>query len=803
MRRVRSTTMLAAVTAAAVGIAVAPGSATAAPPERDTASPGTTTVSARSDAAKAGSKDDLPSPQSEQQRADRQQAIGDVLAGRAKVETRGTSKVTRNKDGRYVQLSQERSDAIFTILSDFGTKTDYTFTGKDENGNPVSLATGGTAGPVHNTIAEPDRLWDGGATDDNSTLWRKDFSPAHYQDMFFGSGQESFKDFYEKQSSGRYSVTGDVSDWVQVPYNESRYGRNAPSSWDTVAANDLEGSGYWAFVQDTVNAWYAKQKAAGQSDAQIKAYLAQFDKWDRYDYDHDGNFDEPDGYIDHFQAIHAGEGEEAGGGDQGADAIWSHRWYAFPTDKGRTGPTGNLNGGTQIGDTGLWVGDYTTEPENGGLGVFAHEFGHDLGLPDLYDTAGGDNGTGFWTLMSGGSWLNHGTEDIGSTPGYMAAWEKYQLGWLDAKVVQYGKGVKGQRLGIAEATSRTAPQGIVVNLPEKQVTTTYPTPASGSKQWFGGNADNLENTLTRDVDLTGTTSPVLSFATSYFTESGYDFAYVDVSADGGQSWESPWKVTGDSKGWQTVTLDLAKYAGKKVTLRFRYSTDGGYTERGIVVDDIALKDGATTLFTSGAENAPEGWTANGWTAVGASETKSYPQAYFLENRQYAGYDTTLRTGPYNFGEPYTQPSWVERFPYQNGLLVSYWDGSQKNNNTAVHPGAGRVLQVDAFSDPVVFPNGKKLGNRRQPFDATFGLERTDAVTFHRQDLVGGQPVTSSVTVPSRQMQATFDDSDPNRYWSALNPWSSVKVAGTGTSVTVTKSQQGGQELVLDIGFRQP
>ena len=63
--------------------------------------------------------------------------------------------------------------------------------------------------------------------------------------------------------------------------------------------------------------------------------------------------------------------------------------------------------------------------------MFAHEFGHDLGLPDLYDTAGGDNGTGFWTLMSGGSWLNHGTDSIGTTPGYMGAWEKLQLGWLD------------------------------------------------------------------------------------------------------------------------------------------------------------------------------------------------------------------------------------------------------------------------------------------------------------------------------------------------------------------------------------
>ncbi len=59
--------------------------------------------------------------------------------------------------------------------------------------------------------------------------------------------------------------------------------------------------------------------------------------WDRYDADSDGNFNEPDGYIDHFQAVHAGEGEEAGAS---ADAIWSHRWYVNGTDYGQTGPGG-------------------------------------------------------------------------------------------------------------------------------------------------------------------------------------------------------------------------------------------------------------------------------------------------------------------------------------------------------------------------------------------------------------------------------------------------------------------------------
>jgi immune inhibitor A len=258
-----------------------------------------------------------------------------------------------------------------------------------------------------------------------------DFNRSHFQNLMFGEG-ESFKDFYLKQSNGRFLAKGDVSDWVTVPYNEARYGHNPVTDADGNPTDGTsEADGYWSYIQDTATAWYNAQVAAGKTTDQIKAYLAQFDKVDRYDYDGDGNFNEPDGYIDHFQAIHAGEGEEAGGGAQGEDAIWSHRWYAYSTDVGQTGPGFNKLGGVQLGASGIWIGDYTTEPENGGLGVFAHEFGHDLGLPDLYDTAGGDNGTAFWTLMSGGSWLNHGTDSIGTTPGYMGAWEKLQLGWLD------------------------------------------------------------------------------------------------------------------------------------------------------------------------------------------------------------------------------------------------------------------------------------------------------------------------------------------------------------------------------------
>ena len=61
---------------------------------------------------------------------------------------------------------------------------------------------------------------------------------------------------------------------------------------------------------------------------EIVTYLKTFDHQDRYDVDADGDFNEPDGFIDHFQIVHAGGDEAASDPQQGTDAIWSHRSFA-------------------------------------------------------------------------------------------------------------------------------------------------------------------------------------------------------------------------------------------------------------------------------------------------------------------------------------------------------------------------------------------------------------------------------------------------------------------------------------------
>ncbi|MFJ6132688.1 immune inhibitor A domain-containing protein [Janibacter terrae] len=766
----RHTHVVSGLAAGALALTLAPLSASA----------GTTAGVAPDDrAASTARPDDLPNPLGDAQRELRRAAVDQLMRGEAKVVTKNGTKVieVKSEDAperhakgtakkpprtKYVQYDVNREASIFTILTDFGDQT--------------LPATGGAPGPVNNSIPEPDR------TENNTTIWDEDFGREHYTDLMFAEGKESFKDFYLKQSNGRFLTKGDVSDWVRVPYNEARYGHN-PVAGDGTS----EADGYWNYIKDTAQAWYDDQKAQGKSDAEIKEYLAQFDVWDRYDFDGDGDFNEPDGYIDHFQAIHAGEGEEAGGGAEGEDAIWSHRWYAFSNNLGKAGPEQNKLGGVPLGDSGIWIGDYTTEPENGGLGVFTHEFGHDLGLPDLYDTAGGDNGTGFWTLMSGGSWLGDGTEDIGSSPGYMGAWEKLQLGWLDVKAMQPGERAKVD-LGPADRDSAKLPQALGVVLPERDVTTDYNTPHSGSYEWWSGSGDDLNNSLTREIDLTGASSASVTAQMATDIETGYDFLYTEVSTDGGSTWTELAADDTENMTWHAETTDLTAYAGDKVLFRWRYQTDGGLAKTGAFIDDITITVDGRAVLTDDVESGDNGWTADGFTRMTGSTTEAVQDYYLAENRVYSGYDENLKTGPYNFGWASSRPDWVERFPYQDGLLVWFANGEYKDNNTSSHPGGGLALPVDARPSPVTFENGRLLGNRRQPFDATFGKQRTDAVTFHNNGI--------AETVPSSKGIATFDDSDPDRYWSADNPWSSTKVAGSGTRITV--KAQHGDEMKLDV-----
>ncbi|CAM5637469.1 M6 family metalloprotease domain-containing protein OS=Streptomyces tendae OX=1932 GN=GUR47_07820 PE=4 SV=1 [Streptomyces tendae] len=695
---------------------------------------------------------DLKGPLSDTQAAQREEALKQVISGDASVKKKDGSNVVQLKskkgDAKYVELGREKTDKIFTILVEFGDKVDSRY--------------GGTPGPLHNQIAKPNRKTD------NSTAWQEDYDQEHFQDLYFGSGKgvNSVKTYYEKQSSGRYSVDGEVSDWVKVPYNEARYGSNKCDP-DNCA---------WYAVQDGVTAWVADQKAAGRTDAQIKSQLAQYDQWDRYDFDGDGDFNEPDGYIDHFQIVHAGEDESAGGGAQGEDAIWAHRWYAFGTDAGATGPADNKLGGTQIGDTGVWVGDYTIQPENGGLGVYAHEYGHDLGLPVL---------------------LRHRRRR-----------QLHRL--LDADVVRLVAGHRPQRdrrparrherlgqapAGLAELLHRQGGRQLLAQAgPGRVQHQAQAGPGRRAAErgghhrdrvlrprarpkWWSGSGNDLKNTLSRSVDLTGKSSASLtldgSATTSRPTTTSSTPRCPPTAAPTGPGRRHLRRPADPARRQRQARPErhrrrprqagypLDAYAGKKIDLRFRYQTDGGLAMKGFTADEITVTADGATLFSDNAETEDAAWTANGFTRKGASFTQEYAQYYIAENRQYVSYDKTLQTGPYNFGFS-ERPNWVEHYAYQNGLLIWKWDTSQADNNTSQHPGKGLVLPVDSHPTALKWKDGTLMRNRFQAYDSPFSLYRTDGMTLHKADVAKYVPGSKGVSVFNDRKNDYYDPANPDR-----------------------------------------
>jgi len=443
--------------------------------------------------------------------------------------------------------------------------------------------------------------------------------------------------------------------------------------------------------------------------------------------------------------------------------------------------------------------------------VFVHEYAHDLGLPDEYDTTAAtgtqENAVNWWSLMAQSRQSGPG-EPVGFRASDLQAWDKLQLGWLDYEVVPAGT-ARTLDLGPSEYNSAKA-QAVVVPLPDKTVTTQLGAPHSGTKQWWSDQGDEREATLTRQVTLPAGSASLSFWARWNIEDCGpdaCDYAYVEVD-DGGGFEPIAGSITKAAEGngidgyqptWTQATFDLSAFAGKTVSLRLRYTTDAAvqgaedHTDEpaGIFADDFTLTAGGQTVFTDGAENGSGGWTPAGFAIVGASRSIDYDNYYVASNRQYVSYDQYLKTGPYNYYDA-ARPNFAEHFPYQNGLLVSYWDTSYSDNDESVHPGEGEILVVDSHPNPIYRLDGQPWRPRIQTYDAPFSLEKADSFTLH---MPNGQPsyIRGQDAVP------VFDDRRP--YWNATLPNVGVKVPNAGVKMQVQK--QDGTSMRIRISSTRP
>ena len=162
------------------------------------------------------SQDDLPNPLEDKRRALREEAVSQVLNGEAKPQKRGKSTVVKlggdfgrgardkgRKPAEYVEVARQSTDRVFVVLAEFGNERHPSY--PDQDTDPETAGPTRFDGPLHNQIPKPDRA------KDNSTVWKADYNRDHFQNTYFGAGKnaESLKTYYEKQSSGRFSVSGD------------------------------------------------------------------------------------------------------------------------------------------------------------------------------------------------------------------------------------------------------------------------------------------------------------------------------------------------------------------------------------------------------------------------------------------------------------------------------------------------------------------------------------------------------------------------------------------------------------------
>lgn len=213
-------------------------------------------------------------------------------------------------------------------------------------------------------------------------------------ETFTDAGAEgSARQWFVENSCGQFVPQFDVIGPVTLPHTQAYYGQNNKYNQD-----------------------------ANPTAMVIDACQAVDDYVNFNDYDIDG-----DGMVDNVYIFYAGLSEAQGGG---ANCVWPHQWSVY-TDAGQDIPLDNVKLNHYACSNEWQPLDDVDEGGPAGMGTFCHEFGHVLGLPDLYATNYcGAITMGDWDVMDHGSYNNDGY-----TPPLYSAYERYALGWIEPRVI--------------------------------------------------------------------------------------------------------------------------------------------------------------------------------------------------------------------------------------------------------------------------------------------------------------------------------------------------------------------------------
>lgn len=541
----------------------------------------------------------------------------------------------------------------------------------------------------------------------NSTrMYYPSYPVSHYQNMLFsttgftGPANQNLMSgyqYYLEESGGSLLYTGKMFGWVRADNNANHYGGNDA---------DDDDKNVPALVREAVT------KAVAITANSIN--LNDYDIEDPSDLDNDGNFDEPDGYIDHVSIFHSSIGEEAGGGVLAKDAIWSHRYNVFPaaTITDSFGNSKKLSG-------------YTIQPIDAAAGVVVHEFGHDLGLPDEYDTGGSQNGEpiGFWSVMAGGSWAGvlPGSSPTAFSP-YAREYFQNTFGgnWVNQTVVELNDlKTQAQTIALVDAvTHNTSVNQIRVNLPRSHVALSAP--YEGSFQYYSGKKDMTTSTLNFSATIPNSDAAQLKLKAHWQIEADWDYAVVKVNGNviaGNHTRATnplPERVgvvnyiSGSSTaiagaegslGWVDLVFNMAAYKNQTVTIEVAYITDQSVLEKGLIIDGISIVDGSTVAYSDNSETAGMATLTN-FSRVGAT-VEGEAQHYWLQLRSHAKHDKGL--GDEN---------------YSRGVTLWFGDENYSDNKVGDHPGHGYLAVVDADQN-LVSSGTRPSDSSAQVQDAAF------------------------------------------------------------------------------------